>query len=231
MNITTLTKAATVEDLALSVADATGFDIPLPNQGGIPGIALRPPFYLVQVDAELMKVLSVSGKIIGVKRSWEGTLQVAHANGARVVVGWPTDFPCSQLIPELNVPALATLGPENLAGVNLSGSADALDGSAGRFIIQTAGVDAITLAAPTVQQEGNIVEVWSATAHAHTVTCPSAIIIAGQSAKTVITFPALAGAGIVLRATGGNWLLLSAGAGGVATAATGGTPVGSVVLS
>lgn len=96
----------------------------------------------------------------------------------------------------------------------LTGSADALNPHvAGNYVVKTGGVDAMTLAAPTaVVDDGICINVWSQTAQAHTITA-TALVAAGVSAKTTITFPAFAGAGITLRAINGLWHLTGGGGG------------------
>jgi hypothetical protein len=90
-----------------------------------------------------------------------------------------------------------------------SGTADAINIYSGNNnnIVTRAGVDATTLPAPVAGKDDNLtIAVWSNTAFAHTITCPSAIIQNGAAAlRTSITFPAFAGAGVLLRAYNGNW--------------------------
>jgi len=85
--------------------------------------------------------------------------------------------------------------------VQLIGSADAVLSNVSSYnVIQSGGVDAITLPTPVAGDEGNIIDIWSATAHAHTVTAASACFaVAVTGNKTVCTFPAFPGAGIKLR--------------------------------
>lgn len=73
-----------------------------------------------------------------------------------------------------------------------------------------AGVAAMTLAAPTVAQEGLILRVVSQTANAHTITATGLIddgVIGGS--KTTATFAAYAGASIELMASGLKWAVIS----------------------
>jgi len=154
------------------------------------------------IDQELFLVMNVGASAsipVLVKRGMGGTIQTAHTSGSQVQVGGPSDF-----TPYLEVvgPALVTKQTEgglNWPAIFLSGSADAVPGGvAGFYVVKTAGVDAMTLAAPTAAQEGNIISIWSDTANAHTVTAPSAIFAVG-ALKTVATFPAARGAGIMVR--------------------------------
>jgi hypothetical protein len=95
----------------------------------------------------------------------------------------------------------------------LSGTTDAINPHvAGNYLIDTGQIDAITLGAPTAEVDDNLtIAIWSDSAFAHTITCPSAIIAAGVALKTVITFPAFKGAGVILRAIDGNWHILGQG--------------------
>jgi hypothetical protein len=93
----------------------------------------------------------------------------------------------------------------------LSGSADAVNPhTGGNFIISTAGVDAITLAAPTAGVDDNLtISIYSDTTNAHTVTMPSALLAAGVALKTIATFAAFRGAGISLRAYNGVFQVIA----------------------
>lgn len=73
-----------------------------------------------------------------------------------------------------------------------------------------AGVNAMTLAAPTVAQEGVIIRVVSQTANAHTITATGLIDdgVTGGS-KTTATFAAFAGASIELMASNLKWAVIS----------------------
>lgn len=92
----------------------------------------------------------------------------------------------------------------------LTGSADALNAhQAGNYVVTTAGVDAMTLAAPTVSADDNLsICVFSDTANAHTITA-TALFANGTALKTTATFAAFRGAGVILRAFNGVWQVLS----------------------
>lgn len=81
---------------------------------------------------------------------------------------------------------------------------------AGTATLTKAGVAAMTLAAPTVAQEGLILRVVSQTANAHTITATSLIDdgVTGGS-KTTATFAAFAGASITLMASNLKWAVLN----------------------
>ena len=80
----------------------------------------------------------------------------------------------------------------------------------GTATLTKAGVNAMTLAAPTVAQEGLILRVVSQTANAHTITATSLIDdgVTGGS-KTTATFAAFAGASIELMASNLKWAVIS----------------------
>jgi hypothetical protein len=78
-------------------------------------------------------------------------------------------------------------------------------------ITKTGSLAAMTLAAPTVAQNGLLLTVTSATAFAHTITATALIDngVTGGS-KTTATFAAFAGASITLMAYAGKWHVISA---------------------
>jgi len=88
----------------------------------------------------------------------------------------------------------------------LIGSADAINPHvSGNYIIKTAGVNAMTLGAPTVGADDNLnIQLWSDTTNAHTLTATS-LLANGTALKTTATFAAFRGAGLGLRAFNGVW--------------------------
>jgi len=180
------------------------------------------PVYLF-IDQELMQALTAPAAAtspVTVKRAQQGTVQAAHVSGAQVQVGLPADFPPFIDVAKNILLVSETRGAENKPAVFLAGSADAIPaGVAGVYVVKTAGVDAMTLAAPTAAQEGNIIEVWSDTANAHTITATS-LFANGTALKTTATFPAFRGAGVVLAVR--NLVYHVVNGGGTGEAATGG---------
>jgi hypothetical protein len=80
----------------------------------------------------------------------------------------------------------------------------------GTATLTKAGVNAMTLAAPTVDQEGLILRIISQTANAHTITATGLIddgVVGGS--KTTATFAAFAGASIELVASNLKWAVLA----------------------
>ena len=114
------------------------------------------------------------------------------------------------------LPARAGVTPQitgtSVPPVFLTGTADALDAtSSGFYEVKTAAADAMTLVAPALAAEGNIIEVVSDTLYAHTITATT-LLANGTALKTTATFPAYRGAYIKLRASNGIWQVLSNGA-------------------
>jgi hypothetical protein len=95
----------------------------------------------------------------------------------------------------------------------LSGSTDAIGPHAtATYVVTKAGVDAMTLAAPTAgTDDGVVIEVVSATANAHTITA-TGLLNTGASAVNVATFAAHAGASVRLMAYNALWYVLAANA-------------------
>jgi hypothetical protein len=97
--------------------------------------------------------------------------------------------------------------------IELSGTTDVLNPqTGGNYVVKTGQANAMTLAAPRAGiDDGVTINVFSDTAFAHTITCPAAIIAAGVALKTVITFPAFRGGGVMLRAYNGVWQIVGQG--------------------
>lgn len=93
----------------------------------------------------------------------------------------------------------------------LSGSTDAVPANlSASYMVTTAGVDAMTLAAPTaVVDDGKTIVISSNTANAHTLTA-TGLLQCGTTAVNVATFAAHPGAGLTLRAYNGKWNVISA---------------------
>lgn len=112
---------------------------------------------------------------------------------------------------------LASMLPE-LSSYTATGSADALPNHvSGTIVVETAGVDAMTLAAPRVgaQQNGGdsgrVITIISNSANAHTITA-TGLLKTGSASVNVATFAAFAGASLTLRASAGLWYVLASNA-------------------
>jgi hypothetical protein len=112
---------------------------------------------------------------------------------------------------------LAGIIPE-LNSFSANGSADALPNHVtGTIRITTAGVNAMTLAAPGLGSlkdggdAGRTLIIISETANAHTLTA-TGLLKTGSASVNVATFAAFAGASLTLRASGGLWYVIASNA-------------------
>jgi hypothetical protein len=137
------------------------------------------------------------------------TLKIGPVNNGSIAsVGAFTDMTIQQLglmIPELQA-------------YTVDGTADALPlHVSGTIIVQSTGVNAMTLGAPTKGNQGTggdsgrILVIISDSAFAHTITT-SALLKTGTANTNVATFAAFAGASLTLRASAGLWYVVSANA-------------------
>ncbi len=79
----------------------------------------------------------------------------------------------------------------------------------GNYIVTTAGVDAMTLAAPTAGiDDGLCILVCSGSANAHTLTA-TGLLATGAAGTGLLTFAAFSGANCLLRAYNAKWQLIS----------------------
>jgi len=214
INNTTITGAISATVTQFAVASTTGITAPNFQTGS--GIT-----YLL-VDQEYMQVSAVNTTtlVVQVVRGVLGSIAAAHTSGSLVQAGAPGDFGTPTEVVGISLTTQEVVGSMKSNAVFLTGSADALTGAPGIFVVKTAGVDAMTIPTPTATMEGNIVEVWSDTTNAHTITAASACVATGIALKTILTFTAFRGCGVRLRACNGTWQLI--GGSGVATAANGG---------
>lgn len=104
---------------------------------------------------------------------------------------------------------LTQLSPANVL-ITLAGATDAIPphGTAS-YVVNKAGVDAMTLAAPTATtDDGKVILVTSNTANAHTITA-TGLLQTGTASVNVATFAAQKGAGVQLIAYQGKWNVVS----------------------
>lgn len=190
---TTLSAAAVAGTTVLNVASATGITAPNFQTGA--GIT-----YLV-INQEKFLVTGVAGTFIAVLPAQGGTRAAAHVSGETVLIGAPADFAQYSEILNNELTNLDVVAAFKRPAVNLTGSADAIPpGTPSLYVVTTAGVDAMTIAQPALADEGNIIEIWSGTDNAHTLTAASTYFCVGASAKkSVATFPAYQGAGVAFR--------------------------------
>lgn len=201
---TTLSAAATISGTTIAVTSATG--ITAPNYQIDKGVIF------LLIENEYLLVTGVSGTIISVLRAQNGSYAAAHANGATVQIGLLSDFPAQQKLLQNEIVNQLTVNSSIEPDINLTGSADAISATAsGYYLVKTAGVDAMTLVAPTAAAEGIIISIYSDTTNAHTLTA-TALLANGTALKTTATFAAFRGAGLKLRATNLVWHVLTSSA-------------------
>lgn len=135
---------------------------------------------------------AASGKVSSVANgNLEGYAREAATANNDVIEVMSTNYPLTNAVTAYSADGALTLTP-------------------GTATLTKAGVAAMTLAAPTVAQEGLILRVVSQTANAHTITATGLIDdgVTGGS-KTTATFAAFAGASIALMASNLKWAVLS----------------------
>lgn len=109
--------------------------------------------------------------------------------------------------------AVNDINMQNPAGAPISlltGSADAIifEDVVPNYVVKTAGVDAMTLGAPTAgEDDSTMISVVSDTLNAHTITA-TGLFANGTALKTTATFAAFRGAGLLLRAFNGVWQVI-----------------------
>lgn len=109
---------------------------------------------------------------------------------------------------------LAEMLPE-LSSFGLTGTTDAIPPHVScTYTVNTAAVDAMTLAAPTAGNQdaggdsGRVIVIVSGTNFAHTLTA-TGLLGTGTASVNLATFAAFSGAGLTLRAHKGKWLVLA----------------------
>lgn len=195
MTVTATTLSGAIDSTQILLTVASASNISAPNFQTASGITV------LIIEEEQLLVMGVNGTQISVLRGQNGTQSASHASGALVQVGVPSDFTLQQMAYGNFLVKLSQVAAFKRPAVWLIGTADAIDATvSGHYVVKTGSADAMTLATPAAAAEGNIIEVWSDTDFAHTLTAASALFCVGANAqKTVCTFPAFRGAGVILR--------------------------------
>ena len=82
--------------------------------------------------------------------------------------------------------------------------------TAATYIVLTAGVNSMTLAAPTVTtDDGKIIQVTLGTSAAHTITFASGTLRCGTASVTTINFSSFYGSSVELMAYQGLWYVMA----------------------
>jgi hypothetical protein len=95
--------------------------------------------------------------------------------------------------------------------VVLSGGTDAIPAhTPGTYMVTTAGVNSMSIVAPTVTtDDGIIIKVTTNTAASHTITFTGGTLRSGGAGVTTATFAAFAGSSLELMAWQGNWYAMA----------------------
>jgi hypothetical protein len=182
LTATTLASAKATNDVVINLTSATG--------------AL--PKMLALVDAEWMRITSNAlTPVLGVVPGYLGSTAGPHGILAPVIYGVQSDFVNVGVVPRGTVTSQsfgvsgAITGPGGVGTVPTSDVAI--------IYLTKAGVGAMTLAAPAIDQQNTLVFI-STTAQAHTIT------MAGNAAATdVATFGGAVGNSCTMKASNGVW--------------------------
>lgn len=100
--------------------------------------------------------------------------------------------------------------PQQAGLVALPGATDAIPPHVPHtYVVTKAGVDAMTLAAPTTgTDDGLMITVVSSTANAHTITA-TGLFLCGTASVNLATFANQKGAGLTLMAYQAHWIVIS----------------------
>jgi len=174
LNATTLSGAVTADQTKINLASGTGAAV---------GKFLR-------TDSEVMLVQGIDNSpLLDVARGQRGTSAVAHATGARAVLGLGSDFP---VIPE----------PRTYS----YGAAGALTVAPGVAILKSGAASAMTLRDPLANEEGLEITIIAADAQAYTVSnAAGSGFNGGGAGGDVGTFGGAIGDNFVIRVTNGIW--------------------------
>ncbi len=201
---TSLSADLAASDVKMTVASGSGF--PAVGTAGAQN-------YRVKIDQEWMLAdgQPVSGTITIKRRGDQGTIAADHDILSRVYVSnvasdWLSNPPASSTPTSVAQNLQATLGEDKtFTSAEVAAITKSTD-----FMIYKATAAAITLVAPSVQQNGVRLSFSSATAAAHVITATSLLEDGASGAPhTTATFAAYIGAGLTLMANNGVWQVMS----------------------
>lgn len=170
---------------------------------------------VARIDSEWVRITDDSlNPTVRITRGEFGTQAVAHNALAAIAYGLTSDvtnvdqFGLDSL-PSAQGANSSVAGPVTSYSVSGAITIPSIGPNVEQTIFLTkAGVAAMTLAAPAVDQDGLILNIQSNTAQAHTVTA-TGLLNTGTASVNVATFAAHAGAGVTLQAASGLWNVLS----------------------
>lgn len=222
LTATTLSEAVNATQRVVVVASATGV-----TAGK-----------LLVVDNEAMLVQSITSTSATVQRGVSGTAPGAHASGEGVLVGTPSQFftydvigactAANTVAPHVNLvngnrfsclnsrwvryrdagyPVVSIFGASGNTATDYADSG-AITIAGGLVSLSKGSAQAMTLANPSVAQNGLVIQIYAATAQAHTVTLATGLY-GGTTAEDVGTFGGAIGDSVTLMAYNGVWIILS----------------------
>ena len=189
---TTLASAVGVGDLSIAVASATGAAIK----------------NVIQIDNEfLTQTADASGTTLAVRRGEQGSYNQTHNVGAVVLMGLASDFPAAPagaVIPQPVAPSWT------VASYAAAGAIDIPTTKQNVYVKLSAGTAAaMTLAAPSLAQEGIELRIQAEAAQAYTVTQTTPGFNSASTSGDVATFGGAIGDNFHVKAVGGAWNVLS----------------------
>lgn len=189
---TTLSSAVASGDLSIAVASATGALIK----------------NVIQIDNEfLTQTADASGTTLAVNRGQQGTYNQAHNTGAVVLMGLASDFPAAPpgtAIPQPMAPSWT------VATYTVAGAISIPTTKQNVYVKLSAGSGiALTLAAPSLAQEGIEMIIQAEAAQAYTVTNTTPGFNSASTSGDVATFGGAIGDNFHIKAVGGAWNVLT----------------------
>lgn len=197
---TTASAAVTANDLIIPVTSATGFatSTTLPQW-----VKVDSEFMVINPSYNTAPYNGTSTSIPVYRRGDQGTKVAAHNALATVTTGLFSDLTDLQPGADNPVPRPVPFLPQTTYSVS---GAITIPTHNTLVMLDKAGIAAMTLAAPSKDQDDLEITVTSNTAYAHTITATSLINDGVSGAPhTTATFAAYAGATITLLAQKGLW--------------------------
>lgn len=191
----------------------------------------------MDAEAMQVNSIDTTALLVGVRRGIQGTAGRAHAAGVIVWTGGATRFSLGEVagvctataeefLPRIVLPSANVYMCSNSEWVQYRGngtrdfSSGRSDGgtsyaASGAIVVQpglslltAAGVGVYTLVAPTLEQNGMVMYIYSTTAQAHTITVTAGFGPAGGAARDLGTFAAAIGNGLTIVASNGLWVIV-----------------------
>lgn len=183
----------------------------LTSASGLSAYSSQTPQNL-RIDNEYMPVAPgyVSGVRVNVyRRGDQGSIQIQHNAGATIVLGAASDTSWTNYQPGAAAPIAIPQPIFDTATYSVNG-AIAIPTRSTTVQLNKAGVAAMTLVAPGLDQDGLELHIVGLTAQVNTITAPSAIFYDGTSGAPHTIWTAtggFVGQGLMIKASQGHWLV------------------------